>query len=82
MVRHISLLAVLALSLLFHPFAGAVDLPDYSFHTIPNTTYYGGIHGITKDRIGRIWFSGQEAVCGSGGNTDVREEKERMKMYP
>ncbi len=82
MVRHISLLAVLALSLLFRPFAGAVELPDYSFHTIPNTTYYGGIHGITKDRIGRIWFSGHEAVCVYDGNTFVRKEKEIMKMSP
>lgn len=35
---------------------------SYRFHTMPETSYYGGIHSIAKDSIGRIWFSGSEAV--------------------
>ena len=72
----------LLLGLSYNFTARAVDLPDYDFHTISNTTYYGGIHGITKDRTGRIWFSGHEAVCVYDGKTFVRMEKEIMKMSP
>lgn len=36
---------------------------------MPETSYYGGIHSITKDSIGRIWFSGHDALFVYNGNT-------------
>ena len=49
------------LSLLFLPFARGAGEP-LRFHTMPDGTYYGGIHSIARDSIGRIWFSGADAV--------------------
>ena len=40
----------------------ALNVSDYRFHSIPETSYYGGVHSIVKDDIGRIWFSGSDAV--------------------
>src|SRR5690606_8698502 len=39
------------------------------FHKMPETSYYGGIHSITKDSVGRIWFSGYDALFVYNGNT-------------
>ncbi|NDV59232.1 hybrid sensor histidine kinase/response regulator [Bacteroides sp. 519] len=36
---------------------------------MPETSYYGGIHSITKDSIGRIWFSGYDALFVYNGNS-------------
>ncbi|RAV31021.1 hybrid sensor histidine kinase/response regulator transcription factor [Sinomicrobium soli] len=36
------------------------------------TSYYGGIHSITKDSIGRIWFSGYDALFVYDGNSFVQ----------
>ncbi|MCD7936410.1 MAG: hybrid sensor histidine kinase/response regulator, partial [Tannerellaceae bacterium] len=47
----------------------ALNVSDYRFHTMPETSYYGGIHCITKDSIGRIWFSGYDALFVYNGNT-------------
>ena len=47
----------------------AIQLPDYRFYSMPETSYYGGIHSIAKDRIGRIWFSGYDALFVYDGNT-------------
>ena len=40
----------------------AVNISDFRFHSLPETSYYGGVHSVTKDSIGRIWFSGSDAV--------------------
>ena len=32
------------------------------FHTVPDASYFGGIHSIVRDSLGRMWFSGSEAV--------------------
>ena len=29
---------------------------------MPETSYYGGVHSIAKDSVGRIWFTGSDAV--------------------
>lgn len=42
--------------------SSAENLNDYRFHSLPETSYYGGVHSIAKDSIGRIWFSGSDAV--------------------
>ena len=36
--------------------ARAIDTSVYRFHQMPETSYYGGVHSIAKDSIGRIWF--------------------------
>ena len=48
--------------ILFSFSALALNVADYRFHTMPETFYYGGIHSITKDSIGRMWFSGYDAL--------------------
>lgn len=40
----------------------ALNLSDYRFHSMPETSYYGGVHSIAKDSVGRIWFTGSDAV--------------------
>lgn len=47
----------------------AFNISDYRFHAMPETSYYGGIHSITKDGIGRIWFSGYDALYMYNGNS-------------
>ena len=49
--------------------AGAAEL---RFHTMPETGYYGGIHSIAKDSLGRIWFSGFDAVYMYNGDSFTR----------
>ncbi|MDD3194283.1 MAG: response regulator [Paludibacter sp.] len=36
---------------------------------MPETSYYGGIHSIVKDSIGRMWFSGYDALFIYNGNS-------------
>lgn len=50
----------------------ALNISDYRFHTMPETSYYGGIHSITKDSIGRIWFSGYDALFMYNGNSFIQ----------
>lgn len=50
----------------------AINISDYRFHSMPETAYYGGIHSITKDSIGRIWFSGYDAVFVYNGNSFIQ----------
>ncbi|MCM1197342.1 MAG: response regulator [Clostridium sp.] len=57
-------------------------IPQYSFHIVENTTYYGGIHSIAKDRVGRIWFSGHEALCMYDGSVFVRMEEQVTRIAP
>lgn len=49
--------------------ASAVDISRYRFHVMPETAYYGGIQSITKDRLGRIWYTGPDAVFMYDGNS-------------
>lgn len=50
----------------------ALNISDYRFHTMPETSYYGGIHSIAKDSVGRIWFSGYDALFVYNGNSFVQ----------
>lgn len=47
----------------------AVNISNYRFHKMSETGYYGGIHSIAKDSIGRIWFSGYDALFVYNGKT-------------
>lgn len=62
------ILFVLILIIIFIP-GFALNISDYRFHAMPETSYYGGIHSITKDSIGRMWFSGYDALFVYNGNS-------------
>ena len=47
----------------------AIDISRYRFHVMPETSYYGGIQSITKDGLGRIWYTGPDAVFMYDGNS-------------
>lgn len=46
----------------------AIDLSRYRFHLMPETSYYGGIQSIAKDSLGRIWYTGPDALFMYDGN--------------
>lgn len=49
---------------------------------MPETMYHAGIHSIAKDSIGRIWFSGYDAVYRYDGNSFERFEEQISSMLP
>lgn len=49
--------------------SGAIDVRNYRFHQMPETSYYGGINSIVKDSVGRIWFSGTDALFMFNGHS-------------
>lgn len=57
------------LFILFSTPSNAINILDYRFHKMSETSYYGGIHSIAKDSIGRIWFSGYDALFVYNGKT-------------
>ena len=59
-MKHGLLTALTIFAAMMH--AGAVQVGDYRFHKMPETSYYGGINSITKDVYGRIWFTGTDAL--------------------
>ena len=54
---------------LFFQFAYGIDISRYRFHTMPETSYYGGIQSIAKDSLGRIWYTGPDALFMYDGNS-------------
>lgn len=62
--------------------ARAIDTSVYRFHQMPETSYYGGVHSIAKDSIGRIWFSGFDAVYMFNGDSFRRINKEIFRFNP
>ena len=46
-----------------------IDLSRYRFHLMPETSYYGGIQSIAKDSLGRIWYTGPDALFMYDGNS-------------
>ncbi|MFV0390437.1 MAG: response regulator [Paludibacteraceae bacterium] len=49
---------------------------------MPETAYYGGIHSIVKDSIGRIWFSGYDALFAYNGNSFTQMNDLVTKLLP
>jgi len=47
----------------------AIDISKYRFHTMPETSYYGGIQSIAKDSLGRMWYTGPDALFMYDGNS-------------
>ncbi len=69
-------------SFLFSIPSFALNISDYRFHTMSETSYYGGIHSITKDSIGRIWFSGYDALFVYNGNSFLQMNDLVTKILP
>ena len=66
------------ITLLFQS-VSAIDISKYRFHIMPETSYYGGIQSIAKDSLGRMWYTGPDALFMYDGNTfyqlnEVRRE--------
>ena len=65
------------------PISGfTLNISDYKFHNMPETSYYGGIHSIVKDSIGRIWFSGYDALFVYNGNSFIQMNDLITKLLP
>ncbi|MFN0256942.1 hybrid sensor histidine kinase/response regulator transcription factor [Pedobacter ureilyticus] len=47
----------------------AIDISKYRFHVMPETSYYGGIQSIAKDSLGRMWYTGPDALFMYDGNS-------------
>ena len=62
--------------------ARGFNAADYRFHSMPETTYYGGIHSIAKDSVGRIWFSGYDALFMYNGNSFERMNEQVASLSP
>ncbi|SDE01101.1 Signal transduction histidine kinase [Pedobacter soli] len=62
-------LLLFCLSILLIKGAFAIDISRYRFHVMPDNSYYGGIQSITKDSLGRIWYTGPDAVYMYDGNS-------------
>ena len=60
----------LLISLLLLPVVN--QAANLRFHAMPETSYYGGIHSIAKDSLGRIWFSGFDAIYMYNGDSFTR----------
>ena len=68
---------------IFFPVYGyTLNVSDYRFHNMPETSYYGGIHSIVKDSIGRIWFSGYDALFLYNGNSFIQMNDFVTKLLP
>ncbi|MFT3751537.1 MAG: two-component regulator propeller domain-containing protein [Paludibacter sp.] len=59
-----------------------LNVSDYRFHNMPETSYFGGIHSIAKDSIGRIWFSGYDALFVYNGNSFIQMNDYVTKLLP
>lgn len=65
------------------PISGfTLNISDYRFHNMPETSYFGGIHSIVKDSIGRIWFSGYDALFVYNGNSFIQMNDLVTKLLP
>src|SRR5690606_8359149 len=53
----------------FWQYVLAIDVSRYRFHLMPETSYYGGIQSIAKDSLGRIWYTGPDALFMYDGNS-------------
>ena len=68
-LRHITLWITMLLPV-FQAFA-----EELHFHVFQDASYNGGIHSIAKDSVGRIWFSGADAVFMYDGSRFVKQNE-------
>lgn len=62
--------------------SSSIDTASYRFHTMPETSYYGGIHSIAKDSIGRMWFSGYDVIFMYNGNDFIQKNDLIANILP
>jgi signal transduction histidine kinase/DNA-binding response OmpR family regulator/ligand-binding sensor domain-containing protein len=60
---------VICFTILLLQHALAIDISKYRFHVMPETSYYGGIQSIAKDSLGRMWYTGPDALFMYDGNS-------------
>ncbi|MEJ5961541.1 hybrid sensor histidine kinase/response regulator transcription factor [Pedobacter immunditicola] len=66
-MKKFSLIAIFVVIFLQGVFA--IDISKYRFHVMPETSYYGGIQSIAKDSLGRMWYTGPDALFMYDGNS-------------
>lgn len=81
-LRVLAIMSIVAVSVFVSSYAYSADFPDYRFHTMSETSYYGGIHSIAKDRIGRMWFSGFDALFMYDGTDFIRMDDKVALLSP
>lgn len=62
--------SLLACALMLGMLSSHAQSSHVRFHALPETSYYGGIHSIATDSLGRLWFSGADGWC-LGHNSDI-----------
>lgn len=68
--------------LFIHINSSAIDISKYRFHSMPETSYYGGIQSIVKDSVGRIWYSGTDAFFMYNGSSFYQLNDLLSTKYP
>lgn len=71
-----------ALSMLLLISAVQASAERLRFHVFQDASYNGGIHSIVKDSVGRIWFSGADAVFMYDGNRFVKQNELMTSQNP
>ena len=71
-----------ALSMLLLISAVQASAERLRFHVFQDASYNGGIHSIAKDSVGRIWFSGADAVFMYDGNRFVKQNELMTSQNP
>lgn len=79
---YLSLLLTILFVAVTAPLQSAMQFYDYKFYTMPETSYYGGIHSIAKDKIGRIWFSGSDALFIYDGQSFIPKTQDVANLSP
>lgn len=82
MNRPLSLSLLLFTILSVTVWAGPLEMRNCRFHTMPDISYHAGIHSIAKDSVGRIWFSGYDALYRYDGTSFNRYEDQISSMLP
>lgn len=57
----------------------AIDGRNWRFHRMTETSYYGGINSIARDSVGRMWFSGTDALYMYNGQSFVSKGVQSSK---
>lgn len=81
-LRLLAVACALSAIWLMSPAAYPAEFPEYRFHTMSETSYYGGIHSIAKDSTGRMWFSGFDALFMYDGTDFIRMDGKVSVIAP
>lgn len=68
--------------LLSKGYAFSIDTSFYRFHTKQSNFYPGGIRGIVKDKLGRMWYNGKDVLFVYDGYTSYSMDEAVIKNAP